>query len=286
VSPYIPSGLGWQPDLPDSRDYTPAHPDVQELLKALRPRPKRRRVPRAVDLRCNGDDQPVYLPAADDQGSLNACCAFACLGLIEYFERRAGRTFEGSKLYLYQMTRGLLRLEGNAPVNLRTTFKALVRFGCPPTEFWPYLPDRLETPPSDPLLSGYSREFQNVVYVRLDPPNATGKETLGTVRSFLAAGFPVAFGFPVPRSLTTAPDVPYRPTFDSYRGGQAAVAVGYNDNHYGGPRGALLIRSSWGTTWGNEGCGWLPYAFVEKQVARDFWTVLRADWLGSELRQP
>jgi hypothetical protein len=58
------------------------------------------------------------------------------------------------------------------------------------------------------------------------------------------------------------PEVPYRPRFDSFRGGQVVVAVGYDDRRLPGNQGAILIRSSWGTQWGQSGYGWLPYSFV------------------------
>jgi C1A family cysteine protease len=63
-------------------------------------------------------------------------------------------------------------------------------------------------------------------------------------------------------------------------GGQAVIAVGYDDRvTIGTQQGALLIRSSWGHDWGDEGHGWLPYAFTETRLAADFWTVFRKDWL-------
>jgi C1A family cysteine protease len=107
------------------------------------------------------------------------------------------------------------------------------------------------------------------------------------VRAFLAAGIPVAFGFCLPSSLSAASDIPYRPTFDSYAGGHAALAVGYDDRRLHAGKGSLLIRSSWGESWGEKGYGWLPYAFVEQQLATDFWTILKAEWLCSgEFQQP
>ena len=67
-----------------------------------------------------------------------------------------------------------------------------------------------------------------------DEPNALVYRT--------AQGFPVLFGFPVPTSLTVAANIPYRPTFDSIRGGHAVLAAGYDDQKGTSPKG--VIRNS------------------------------------------
>jgi C1A family cysteine protease len=89
------------------------------------------------------------------------------------------------------------------------------------------------------------------------------------------------FGVPLPEITSTAAEIEYRPTFNSIGGGQCLIAVGYDDTWLGASRGALRIRNSWGSQWGDEGYGWLPYAFVERGLARDFWTLLRPDWLAA-----
>jgi C1A family cysteine protease len=102
------------------------------------------------------------------------------------------------------------------------------------------------------------------------------------VRLYLAAGFPFLFGFPVYSTLSAAADIPFPTAFDRGCGGQAVLAVGYDDNRrIHSTKGALLIRSSWGEGWGEGGYGWLPYAYVEKQLAVDFWTLLEPGWLAS-----
>ncbi len=98
----MPSGLGWIPDLPDARDFTVGHSAIAPLLHRLKSG-RRRKLPDSVDLR--SDDEALYFTSVDNQRLLNASPAFAVLALFEYFERRIrGKTFEGSKLFLYQVT--------------------------------------------------------------------------------------------------------------------------------------------------------------------------------------
>lgn len=60
------------------------------------------------------------------------------------------------------------------------------------------------------------------------------------------------------------------------------MAVGYdNARRVRSTKGALRVRMSWGEDWGEGGYGWLPYAYVERGLAVDFWTLLRPDWLAS-----
>lgn len=279
MSTFVPKGFGWLPDLPDGRDYTLRHPTVTALLSRLHPGSDAR-LPDEVDLRIDGDG--VYFTDVDDQGTLNASSAFAALALVEYFERRVfARTFDGSKLFLYQSTRHRLAPEQTPPTDsgadLRSTLKVLKQVGVSPESYWRYEIDRFTSEPS-PFVFANSKPLTNLFYLRLDESNSTGDVTWQTIKSFLASGFPVAFGFSVPSSLTGHSEVPYRPDLDAPRGGQAVVAVGYRANRYGPNEDAVLIRSSWGSQWGDNGNGWLPVHYIRGQIARDFWTLLSPDW--------
>jgi C1A family cysteine protease len=275
--PYHPT-LGWLRDLPDARDFGPDHCEVREQLNQLkRPRKTQRVLPASVDL-------SEYFSAVPHAEGLNASPAWACAALVEYFQRRAlGNMTQTSAAFLYKVTCKLLRRRNETGLDLRSTLKALVRFGLPSVDFCANDASRLDTDPDPILYSSYFTEpFRSIRYVRLDARNATGSQTLKVVKSFLAAGFPSVFGISVPASIASGAEVLYRPASDSVLGGQALLAAGYDDRRLGTTKGALRIRNSCDPTWGESGYGWLPYVYVEEQLAVDFWTVLRKDWLASD----
>jgi C1A family cysteine protease len=202
---------------------------------------------------------------------------------LEYFEQRAtGKVCHFSRLFLYKTARRLLHLKGDTGVSLRSTWKAVVRFGLPPEEYLPYEVARYDDEP-EPFLYSCARRFESLHYVRLDPYPAQGEKILRNVKAYLAAGFACTFGFPVTNLPSVDGNILFPRPMDSYQVGQAVVAVGFDDRRRigGAPKGALLIRSSWGERWGEGGYGWLPYEYVHKHLAADFWTLIKPDWLAS-----
>jgi C1A family cysteine protease len=214
--------------------------------------------------------------------------------LVEYFERRAfGRHIDASRLFLYKATRNLLHLTGDTGAYLRSTMQALVLFGLPPEEYWQY---KLADYDNEPTAFCYSfaQAYQAVTYYRLDPIGTNTADLLARIKTNLAAGLPSMFGFTVYQSYAQAAgnggQFPWPTPTERVVGGHAVDAVGYDDGlkirntNHGGVEttGALLIRNSWGARWGDRGYGWLPYEYVLKEQAVDWWSILKTEWIDTK----
>jgi C1A family cysteine protease len=214
------------------------------------------------------------------------------VGVVEYFQRRAsGKYVDGSRLFLYKTTRNLLRQNGDTGAFLRTTMAALVFFGVPPEEYWPYNVNEFDLEPPA-FCYAFAQNYQTIQYLRLDPPGASKAGLLKAIKAYLAAGVPSMFGFTVYNSISQAADngrIPFPQPGEKVLGGHAVVAVGYDDKmkiantNPGGNQttGALLLRNSWGGEWGEKGCGWLPYEYVLQGLAIDWWCLLKAEWIDT-----
>ncbi|NLP11884.1 cysteine protease [bacterium] len=284
-------GMGWLPDYPDFRDYSLDHAVVKPLLNKIQlPLQGKRPLPAKVDLR-------AWCSAVEDQGSLGSCTAQAGAGLVEYFIKRAfGREEEVSRLFLYKVTRNLMHQSGDTGAFNRTTMGALVLFGVPPEEYWPYqIAEFDKEPPA--FCYAFAQNYQTISYYRFDPPNLAKKTLLQNIKAGLVSGLPAMFGFTVYNSIfqtEKSGDIPFPANDEKIVGGHAVVAVGYDDNrtivhpNRRGEKniGALLIRNSWGKTWGEEGYGWLPYAYVLNGLAVDWWSILKQEWLDTGKFKP
>jgi C1A family cysteine protease len=291
-------GMGWLPDYPHFEDYTINRVEVSPRLKTLG------QTDSVKDMlnKAKMGQLPKSLPAAADlrpwcspvenQGKIGSCTAHAGVGMVEYFERRAyAKHVDASRLFLYKATRNLLRWTGDTGAFIRNTMGALVLFGVPPEEFWPYVTaDFDKEPPA--FCYAFAQSFQAISYYRLDPSGTTKDVLLNRIKINLAGGLPSMFGFTVYNSYTQASAsgfIPYPTKGEQIVGGHAVMAVGYNDdtkilNANPGAKatkGALLIRNSWGAEWGNSGYGWLPYDYVLNGDAGDWWSLLKNEWINS-----
>ena len=291
-------GTGWLPPMVDPRDYTPDHPRVRANLGRLARRladPKSsapQALPPAVDLR-------PWCSPIEDQQNLGSCTANATVGVVEYFERRAfGKHLDGSRLFVYKTTRNLIGVTGDTGAWLRNAMGAIVACGVPNEQYWPYTDDPVKfdlEPPS--FVYAVGDNFEATKYFSHDPlsKNVPKPDVLASVRKHLAVGIPSMFGFWGYDSFDSAetPGHIPLPTEEELAGdpawGHAIVAVGYDDSlkitnavSNATTKGALLIRNSWGTSWGQGGYGWMPYDYILQGVALDFWSLLKMEWVDTD----
>lgn len=290
-------GTGWLPPLPDLRDYTEEEPNITEIAQKLGIIAKRGRLlslPADVDLRS-------WCSPIENQGRLGSCTAHAAVGVVEYFERRAfGKHIESSRLFVYKATRNLMGVVGDTGAWLRNTMGALVLCGIAPEKYWPYT-DRKQ-PDQEPYFDleppafvyAVADNYEALRYFCHDPldRNVPTSSVLATVKRYLAAGIPSMFGFfgfPSFNQSNVRGGIPYPCPGERAQWGHAIVALGYDDNKKiknlrcnKETKGALLIRNSWGTAWGDNGYGWLPYDYVLNRLALDFWSLLCMEWVDTK----
>lgn len=187
------------------------------------------------------------------QGRRQSCLSFASSAAHEH-QVGSGEHLSVEYLYFHSVA----RTPGKNP-NVGTTFAAaaaaLFEEGQPVEAAWPYTPVAILPwiPPkiTCPLHKGVMRP---------------GKCNFEDVIAALGQGSPVILGLVITDAFLR-PDGEGRVVFttpDTDRGGHAVLAVGHGTSAAG--EQMLLIRNSWGKSWGIEGYGWLPRPYIERQL--------------------
>lgn len=241
---------GWNPDRPDQRDhFFSAH--WLDLLK----------LPAHVDLRPG-------CPAIYDQGELGSCTANAIAAALEYDQMKQQETpFTPSRLFIYYNERKKEHsVNSDSGAAIRDGMKSVSKQGACHETLWPYDISQFAIEPpkqcyDDALL------HRSVSYQRV-------QQSLSQLKASLAGGCPVVFGFSVYDSFESAEVaqtgiVPMPGPNESFLGGHAVLAVGYDDASQ-----TFFIRNSWGTSWGQQGYCVMPYAYLlSRGLASDFWMI-------------
>lgn len=241
---------GWRHDTPDFRDLSFTAPVSASSV-----------LPSSVDLR--PQCPPVY-----DQGELGSCTANAIGFAYEFDLKKEGKPdFMPSRLFIYYGERAIEgTIASDAGAEIRDGMKVISSTGVAEETVWPYDITKFADTPPKPAYDS-AAEHKAIQYLSVN-------QTEQDIKTCLAAGYPVVFGFTVysafeSEEVASTGILPMPTPSDECLGGHAVSIVGYDDS-----RQLFTIRNSWGADWGANGYFYMPYAYVtNRQLADDFWTV-------------
>lgn len=252
-----------RPSTPDERDFK-----VMPINTA--------KLPSTVDLRplC----PPVY-----DQGQLGSCtgnagCAANTIRLAKQDKKNLDLMF--SRLYLYYKERSLEgTISEDAGAQMRDICKALNKFGVCLESTIPYDITKFADTPSA-AADTEAAKYKISTYSSLTDVNHI-KAYLATQQQPVLMGMQVYDSFESD-AVASNGIVPLPKRGEQLLGGHAVLIVGYKDANpvkealaslVGKPAGYFIVRNSWGPDWGDKGYFYLPYEFVTKKLAYDFWVI-------------
>jgi C1A family cysteine protease len=216
-------------------------------------------LPKSVDL--EPGCPPVY-----DQLQLGSCTGNALAGLFEFLLIKLGLpSFVPSRLMIYWGERAIEGTKDqDAGANGDDGITFLMTKGVCPESSWPYNPDKFSQIPPPECWS-------EAAHHKLTDPITIDNTVINEIKSCLASGFPIAFGFFVFEELesdSVAKNgiLPMPALGEQSIGGHAVLIVGYND-----ATKMFKIRNSWGPGWGLNGYFFMPYAYATNpKLASDF----------------
>jgi C1A family cysteine protease len=174
--------------------------------------------------------------------------------------------FNPSRLFLYYNSR--YNKTEDTGATLRESFAATYNLGICPENEWVYDANKFATPPPQQPCYNDAKKCRTVEYI-----NVT--QTIEQVKSALADGNPVVLGFDVFQSFQDIGKdgkmpIPNRLS-EKFLGGHAVCAVGYDDAIT-----SLIVRNSWGSSWGNNGYFYMPYQIVNDTVMSSSYWFMRS----------
>lgn len=243
-------GYGWVPDVPDRRDLLFSAPTA--VLATL---------PKQVSLRPG-------CPEVYDQGQLGSCTANAIGAAFEFDQKKQNLTdFMPSRLFIYYNERAIEgTVDFDSGAMIRDGMKTINQLGVCSERDWAYDPAAFRDKPSVACYQDAAKhqalEYRSVL------------QDLHQLQGCLASGYPVVFGFSVydsfeSQAVARSGIVPLPRRGEKLRGGHAVLAVGYDDADQ-----TFSVRNSWGTGWGEQGYGTMPYSYLTSTgLASDFWVL-------------
>lgn len=217
-------------------------------------------------------DHTHQMSSVKNQGSLGSCVGFAVAAMKEWQEHhehqkevlegkkdiRKGKEYNLSESWIYWNAKKIDPWSNSEGTSIRYALKVLNKIGVPTENGYIY----------DPINIGKPKKWANLIAVW----NIIGKywrlDTLTELKLALIKS-PVPIGIPCFSEIFNVGSngmVPYPANSKNIKGGHAICCVGYNNDTE-----LIKFKNSWGSNWGENGYGYLPYSYV-RDFLWDAWT--------------
>ena len=198
--------------------------------------------------------RPIMAPILD-QGSVGDC---VCNAIALVISTMTKTNVNISRLMLYAVERAMTgtALTVDSGMYIRDGFKAISKYGVCQEAVWPYVASNFSVlPPLNAFNS--SKLFNSYVYTFINQDLTSIKSALYTNNTPIIFGINVYSSF-VSATVTKTGIVPMPNTkTETLEGGHCVCIVGYDDS-----KKWFICANSWGTSWGDKGYFYMPYAYI------------------------
>lgn len=213
-------------------------------------------------------DLTKYAPPVLDQGHIGSCVGHGtALAWTMQHYRASGEHFPISRLLIYYNARAMEGWENaDTGCQIVDAVNSLIKLGSCDEKFWPYQVNRFRQKPCPCV---YAEALNHRVIRAYKVDNTDGK----SIRLALTNQWPVVFGSMVysgiDRVTAAEPVIPLPRRGERPRGGHCMTLIGHDD-----ARQLYRLQNSWGTSWGDSGRAWIPYAYIHNgRLTEDCWVI-------------
>lgn len=233
--------------VPDERDY------IYVPLKVI---------PKSATLRSS-------VGVIEDQGSIGSCTANATCSAVELIcEKTQPRSL--SRLFNYYCSRDRDSMLGQEGATMRSAIKAAAKEGLPLEEIYPYLVDIRDVKPPQAVYD-IAAKTRLLKYERIQVNLNESLSLQHAIKSAISEGYPVVVAMRIStqfmqlkgknqleQNYLGAPLYYSIPPW-SYAGNHAVVITGYSGDQ-------IELENSWGTSWGDNGMGYIAATTLDSDV--------------------
>ena len=226
-----------------------------------------------------------------DQSILGSCTAFASVAALEFLHRKFGGLKSDdmfSERFTYYATR--VNVMGWAPTDsgayVRDAVKSLVKYGTCLENTCAYSNDCTTVPSAQAYAEAL--KYQALAYARFDEGGniSDRQQLINAIKANMDAGLPIIGGMTCYSNIWTAVKGVIPKGNGQIIGGHAILLVGYDDS-----KQLFKFKNSWGSSWGDNGYGYLPYDYYYSGNMFDLWTIYRSELddikaVGLEVNNP